>query len=65
MTSHDEMSTRQRTAATMHGTAEQLDVAEAILHRSVEESPDPATTTRLHSLGDQVTTPGKGHRPAR
>lgn len=39
----------------MRGTAEQLEVAEAILHRSAEESPDPGTTTRLHALGDEVT----------
>ena len=39
----------------MHGTAEQLEVAEAILHRSAEESPNPSTTTRLHALGDEVT----------
>ena len=39
----------------MHSTAEQLEVAEAILHRSAEESPDPSTTTRLHALGDEVT----------
>nr|WP_296067614.1 hypothetical protein [uncultured Actinoplanes sp.] len=55
MTSHDEMSRRQRTAAAMHGTAEQLERAEAILHRSAQESPDPSTTTRLHALGDEVT----------
>ncbi|MBG0560825.1 hypothetical protein [Actinoplanes aureus] len=55
MTSHDEDSFRQRTAATMHDTAEKLEVAEAILHRSAEDSPDPATTTRLHTLGDDVT----------
>ncbi len=39
----------------MHGTAERLEVAEAILHRSAEESPDPGTTARLHALGDRVT----------
>ncbi|MFC7530590.1 hypothetical protein [Actinoplanes sp. GCM10030250] len=55
MTSGEEMSSRRRTAAAMHGTAEQLEVAEAILHRSAEESPNPATTARLHALGDEVT----------
>ncbi len=39
----------------MHDTAEKLEVAEAILHRSAEDSPEPATTTRLHALGDKVT----------
>lgn len=39
----------------MHDTAEQLEVAEAIQHRSAEESPNPTTTTRLHTLGDEVT----------
>ncbi|MFI1996456.1 hypothetical protein [Actinoplanes sp. NPDC020271] len=43
----------------MHDTAERLEVAEAILHRSAEESPDPAAATRLHSLGDQVTAQAK------
>jgi hypothetical protein len=55
MTSQERVSSRERTAATMHSTAEELEVAEAILHRSAEESPDPSTTTRLHALGDQVT----------
>jgi hypothetical protein len=45
----------RRTAAAMHDTAEQLEVAEAILHRSAEESPNEAVTARLHALGDQVT----------
>ena len=44
----------------MHDTAEQLEVAEAILHRSAEESPNPATTTRLHALGDEVTAQAQG-----
>ena len=39
----------------MHGTAERLEVAEAILHRSGQESPNTETTARLHALGDQVT----------
>lgn len=55
MTSHEGMSSRERTAAAMHDTAEQLEVAEAILHRSAEDSPDPSATARLHALGDQVT----------
>ena len=55
MTSEDEMPNQRRTAAAMHDTAEQLEVAEANLHRSAEESPNPTTTTRLHALGDEVT----------
>jgi hypothetical protein len=43
----------------MHSTAAQLEVAEAILHRSAEASPSPATTTRLHALGDEVTAQAK------
>lgn len=39
----------------MHDTADKLEVAEAILHRSAERSPDTGTTARLHALGDQVT----------
>jgi hypothetical protein len=39
----------------MHDTADKLEVAEAILHRSAERSPDTGTTDRLHALGDQVT----------
>ena len=39
----------------MHGTAGQLEEAEAILHRSAERSPNIDTTARLHALGDQVT----------
>ena len=55
MTSDDEMTPRPQTAAAMHDTAEQLEVAEAILHRSAEQSPNPTTATRLHALGDEVT----------
>ena len=39
----------------MHDTADKLEAAEAILHRSVERSPETDTTARLHALGDQVT----------
>jgi hypothetical protein len=46
----------ERTAAAMHRTAERLEVAEAILHRSAEQSPNTETTAQLHALGDQVTT---------
>ena len=58
----------------MHDTAERLEVAEAILHRSAQESPNDADTARLHALGDQVTAqahdidrradslPGEAHR---
>ena len=49
------MNPRPRTAAAMHDTAEQLEAAEAILHRSAEQSPNPTTATRLHALGDEVT----------
>ncbi|WP_433796513.1 hypothetical protein [Actinoplanes sp. CA-252034] len=59
MTSHDESSPRKRTAAALHSTAEQLEVAEAILHHSADESPDPATRRRLHALGDEVTAQAK------
>ena len=39
----------------MHDTAEQLEVAEAILHGTAEQSPNSGTTARLHALADQVT----------
>ncbi|MEU8660706.1 hypothetical protein [Actinoplanes philippinensis] len=39
----------------MHHTAEQLEVAEAILHRSAAQTPNPDTADRLDALGDQVT----------
>jgi len=39
----------------MHDTADKLEAAEAILHRSAERSPETDTTARLHALGDQVT----------
>jgi hypothetical protein len=55
MTSDDEVSPGERTAAAMHGTAAELEVAEAILHRSAERSPNTDTAARLHALGDQVT----------
>ena len=55
MISDEGTASRDRTAAAMHDTAEQLELAEAILHRSAEESPDPATAARLHTLGDEVT----------
>ncbi|GAA2710394.1 hypothetical protein Apa02nite_082060 [Actinoplanes palleronii] len=43
----------------MHDTADQLEITEAMLHRSAEESPDPATRARLHALGDRVTARAK------
>ncbi|WP_189334936.1 hypothetical protein [Actinoplanes ianthinogenes] len=55
MTSKKETSPAERTAAAMHHTAEQLEVAESILHRSAEEAPNPGTSARLHTLGHQVT----------
>jgi hypothetical protein len=39
----------------MHHTAAQLEVAEAILHRSAAQTPSPDTADRLDALGDQVT----------
>jgi hypothetical protein len=51
----DEMSSRERTVAAMHDTAEQLEVVEGVLHRSAEASPNEQTTHRLHALGDAVT----------
>jgi hypothetical protein len=39
----------------MRGTAEELEVAEAILHRSADDSPNAETAARLHALGDEVT----------
>src|SRR5690242_2806037 len=53
----DEQTTAaERTSAAMHETADKLEVAEAILHHSAEQSPDADATARLHALGDQVTT---------
>jgi hypothetical protein len=43
----------------MHDTAEALERSEAILHQSAEQSPDAATTRRLHRLGDEVTRQAK------
>lgn len=55
VTTDEETTAARRTAAAMHDTADKLEVAEAILHRSAERSPDTGTTARLHALGDQVT----------
>jgi hypothetical protein len=55
MTTRDELTHRGRTSAAMRDTAEQLEAAEDILHRSARRSPDPQTTARLHALGDDVT----------
>ena len=55
----DEHDRAARTAAALHDTADSLEDAEAVLHRSAEESPDPSTTARLHRLGDQVTARAK------
>ena len=51
----DKGTTTRDTAAAMHATAEQLEEAEARLHRSAEASPVPQTRRRLHRLGDAVT----------
>jgi hypothetical protein len=52
----DEQTTAgERTSAAMNDTADELEVAEAILHDSAERSPNTGTTARLHALGDQVT----------
>ena len=55
VTSQQETPHAERTAAAMHHTAEQLEVAQAILHHSGEQAPSPDATARLHALGDQVT----------
>ena len=54
MTMKDERNS-QRTASAMQDTADQLEQAEAILHRSAQASPAPAARDQLHRLGDQVT----------
>jgi hypothetical protein len=56
VTSEQETTRPERTAAAMHDTAEQLEEAEAALHRSAERSPNEETTARLHALGDDVTS---------
>jgi hypothetical protein len=50
---------QQSTANTMHDTAEALERSEAILHDSAENSPEPETKQRLHTLGDEVTRQAK------
>jgi hypothetical protein len=55
VTSDQEMTRPERTAAAMHDTAEQLEEAEAVLHCSADRSPNAETTGRLHGLGDDVT----------
>ncbi|GAA0716214.1 hypothetical protein Drose_36255 [Dactylosporangium roseum] len=55
MTLRDETGERARTADTMRNTAQQLEEAEATLHRSARRSPDAATGQRLDRLGDAVT----------
>ena len=47
------------TTEIMLATAEALERSEAILHRSAEDSPDQATSKRLHELGDAVTQEAK------
>jgi hypothetical protein len=55
VTTSEEIEERGRTAAAMHSTAQQLEDAEATLHRSARRSPDTATGERLDELGDAVT----------
>jgi hypothetical protein len=55
VTTGEQADRKDRTAAAMHSTAEQLEVAEAGLHRSADAAPDEETGRRLHALGDQVT----------
>jgi hypothetical protein len=59
VTHNDPPDERERTAAAMHATAAQLEVAEDILHGSAEQSPNEETTARLHALGDDVTAQAK------
>lgn len=55
VTTTDDTEDRERTAAVLRSTAEQLEDAEATLHRSARRSPDAATGRRLDRLGDAVT----------
>ncbi|MFI1991895.1 hypothetical protein [Actinoplanes sp. NPDC020271] len=55
MTINDDRSSHKRTAAAMHDTAERLEQAEGIIHRSAQAIPDQATRRRLHGLANQVT----------
>jgi ElaB/YqjD/DUF883 family membrane-anchored ribosome-binding protein len=59
VTEHDDDTHRDRTASAMYDTAERLEIAEDILHRSAERSPDAATNARLHRLGSEVTAQAK------
>ena len=43
----------------MHDTADELEGAETVLHRSAEASPNETTAARLHALGDAVTGEAK------
>jgi ElaB/YqjD/DUF883 family membrane-anchored ribosome-binding protein len=47
--------TTEDTREVMRETAASLEAAEAVLHHSAEQSPNPATRRRLHDLGDKVT----------
>jgi hypothetical protein len=55
MTMRDKTSSHERTTAAMHATAQQLEQAESILHRSAQATPNRGSKARLHGLGDQVT----------
>jgi len=59
MTTGERAGSRERTAAVMHSTAEQLEEVEATLHRSAEAAPEETARQRLHSVADQVTTRAK------
>jgi hypothetical protein len=45
----------RQTARILRDNADQLEDAEAVLHRSADASPRAETTRRLHELGDVVT----------
>ncbi len=51
----EERSSRQRTAAAMRHTADELEQAEGVMHHSAQTMPDQATGRRLHDLANQVT----------
>ncbi|GAA2900647.1 hypothetical protein Acy02nite_85340 [Actinoplanes cyaneus] len=55
MTMSDERSSRSRTEAAMHDTADKLEVVEAAMHRSAQAIPDQAIRRRLHDVANQVT----------
>jgi ElaB/YqjD/DUF883 family membrane-anchored ribosome-binding protein len=60
MTDTERTQVFRSTTSAMRDTAEQLEEAEAKLHRSAEASPVAATRQRLHQLGDEVTAEAHG-----